>query len=287
LKILITGGCGFIGSHVLSQLLANGYAVKALRRPGSRPKIKLHKEPVWIEGDLVNCPEELFHDVDGLIHLAAAGVTALNDWDQAFRVNVFESLTFWRRAVESGIRNFIITGSCFEYGAAANLYDKIPAKAPLLPTGAYHASKAAATMAATALTAEHGLKTVVLRPFHIFGEGEAPSRFWPSLRSAALDGRDFPMTIGEQVRDFIPVETVAREYVEELEALPLLAPGKIKIRNLCSGQPTSLREFAQSWWTHWEAKGRLDLGRVPYREAEVMRYVGDPEKRALIANLLI
>lgn len=273
MKIFVTGGAGFIGSHVVKQSLAAGHTVTALRLQGEQAKISLPSEPDWVVGSLADDWRKHLSGCDAIIHLAAAGVNMQNlDWKQLFAVNVEQSLNLWLHAVEAGVKRFVICGSCFEYGRAAERYKCIPAGAPLEPTGPYHASKAAATMAALALSAEKNLELVVLRPFHVFGEGEASARFWPSLRKAALGGTDFPMTAGEQVRDFVPVETVAAAFVSALTRTDLKA-GDPKIENLGTGQPQTLRAFAEHWWRAWKATGQLLPGALPYRENEVMRYV--------------
>ena len=64
---------------------------------------------------------------------------------------------------------------------------------------------------------EHNLKTTLFRPFHTYGEGEAPNRFWPSLVNAAKKGEDFSMSSGEQVRDFSNVDFVASRICELLK----------------------------------------------------------------------
>ena len=208
-----------------------------------------------------------------LIHLAANGViNGLNDWDECFNVNVRQSLTLWRNAADVGVRRFIICGSCFEYGRSGERYEFIPVDAPLEPTGAYAASKASATMAALALAVEYKLELAVARPFHVYGEGEAESRLWPDLQRAARAGKDFSMTSGEQVRDFIRVEDVASAFVTQCTQTDM-TPGNPWIRNIGSGKPETVREFAERWWAHWEARGKLIVGAVPYRENEVMRYV--------------
>ena len=79
------------------------------------------------------------------------------------------------------------------------------------------------------------------------------------------------MTFGEQVRDFIPVEDVAQTFLSFLEKTPP-APGNPEIHNVGSGQPQTLREFAEFWWKKWGATGKLKFGEIPYREGEVMRY---------------
>lgn len=274
MKIFLTGGNGFLGSHVTRMLVAEGHEVVALRYPGT-PVVECGaaKQPIWIEGTLEDDFSAHLTGCSALLHLAAYGVNpAQNDWKECFRWNVTASLSIWLQAVAAGIRRFVIAGSCFEYGLSGERYEAIPVSAPLLPTKPYDASKAAATMAAHALAVDKGLELAVLRPFHIFGEGEAPTRFWPALRKAARDGEDFPMTEGEQVRDFVPVEFAAQRFVEALTDASIIA-GRPVIRNLGTGHPQSLRQFAEAWWKQWEAAGKLVCGAVPYRENEVMRYV--------------
>lgn len=271
MRVFVTGGCGFIGSHVLNELNRQDYETVALRRIGSSPCIDLDVQPEWVDGDLLVPLGEVLSCCDAVLHLAAAGVHALNDWDQCFEVNLHHSLSLWRQAVRFGVQRFVIAGSCFEYGKSALHYDRIPVEAPLMPTGAYHASKASATMAAIALASEHNLVMSILRPFHVYGEGEASLRFWPALKQAAIAGDDFEMTMGEQVRDFTPVKYVAKCFVDELREQ--LSPGDARIRNVGTGSIVSLAEFAVQQWKQLGATGRLKFGSVPYRENEVMRYV--------------
>lgn len=271
MTILVTGATGFIGRHFVRHALERGDTVVAVvRRPP--PPEPAHERVRWLcrsfpevrVGDIAGC--------DAMVHLAAHGVVdGMDDWERCFQVNVMESLALWRQAVTAGMRRFVICGSCFEYGRSGERYQQIPVDAPLEPTGAYHASKAAATMAALALAAEERLELSILRPFHVFGEGEAASRLWPALRAAALAGRDFPMTAGGQIRDFTPVDKVAAYFRHQ--AAQRVEPGQPKIENVGTGRPESVREFVQQWWTHWGARGRLQIGVLPYRQDEVMRYV--------------
>lgn len=272
-RIFLTGGTGFLGSHFLRQALLAGHEVFALRRPGSAPKLEPPTQPHWLDGKLTDDWTDLLRESDCLVHFAAAGVSMQEAaWSELFQINVLDSLHLWRAAALAGVRRLIISGSCFEYGSSGSQYDFIPANAPLMPTTAYGASKAAATVAALGLAVEQKLELLVLRPFHLFGEGEGDSRLWPSLRKAAIDGRDFPMTLGEQTRDFIPVESAAVAFLASLDRTDLTA-GVPQVENLGSGQAQSLLEFATFWWKHWQASGKLRPGELPYRADEVMRYV--------------
>jgi nucleoside-diphosphate-sugar epimerase len=112
----------------------------------------------------------------------------------------------------------------------------------------------------------------ILRPFTVYGEGQHDSNFWPSLQKAALAGEDFPMTSGEQIRDFVEVMEVALAFLQAATSADL-KPGEPVIRNVGTGVPQSLRAFAEAQWKAAGATGKLLPGAVPMRAHEVMRYV--------------
>jgi nucleoside-diphosphate-sugar epimerase len=273
MRIFLTGGTGFIGSHILQQALAAGHDVVALRRPGGEARIPLDQQPHWLDGGLADDWSEALASCEAFIHLAAYGVAdGSHDWEGCFQINVIDSLRLWRQAVAVGIRRFLIVGSCFEYGRSGERYDFIPVTAPLEPTTAYGASKAAATMAALALAVEEQLELLIARPFHVYGKGEAEGRFYPSLVTAALGDNDFPMTEGNQVRDFQPVEQAAKKLLNSL-ANCMPKAGTPKLMNLGSGFPQTLYAFAEGEWIKLHARGRLARGKIPFRENEIMRYI--------------
>lgn len=272
-KIFITGSNGFIGSHLVKKALADGHEVVGFRLPNHVEKIKILKQPIWVEGSLEDDLKPVLDGCDVVIHLAAYGVNPKYDsWQESFRWNVYASLNLWKQAHHVGIKRLVIAGSCSEYGRSAERYENIPCDAPLEPVNAYGASKAAATVAAMAYARENSMEVSVLRPFHIYGEGEGPSRFWPAIKKAALEGKDFPMTLGQQIRDFTPVELAAEKFLEHATKLSI-EPGKPIIQNIGTGKPKSLIEFAENLWNIFEAKGQLLPGKIPYRKNEVMRYV--------------
>ena len=208
-----------------------------------------------------------------LVHLAAHSANHPYDTlENCLRWNVVAPFRLFDTAIKAGIEHFIVAGSCFEYGESGGRFDFIPVDAPLEPTQSYPTSKAAASIAFCGLAREKNLRLLVLRIFQVFGEGELEIRLWPSLHRAALAGEDFPMTLGEQVRDFISVEQVAQVFVAAL-ARNDLEPGKPIIENLGTGHSQTLRQFAEHWWKHWNARGQLKFGALPYRPNETMRYL--------------
>lgn len=271
MRIFLTGGTGFIGSHFLNVAHAAGHEIVALRRPGSNPPISLASEPHWIEGTLADDHRGLLTKCDALVHLAAAGVSPQkSSWQKMFQINVADSIKLLHAAYESGIKHHIICGSCFEYGQSASRYDFIPVDAPLEPNTGYGASKAAASIGALAMARSCDLNLKILRPFQIFGSGQHTENFWPSLQKAALSGRDFSMTLGEQIRDFTPVHDVATAFVAALQSSGSQVPN---VKNIGVGKPQTLAEFAKHWWKYWNASGNLLIGKESYRPNEVMRYV--------------
>ena len=275
MKLFITGGTGLIGSHLLAQALDAGHEVRAIRRSeSSLPVIPLTHQPQWIESDLKGIKIGDLSGCDTLLHLAAYGVQTVENavWEKCIQTNVSDFQELMAKAIQAKIKNYVICGSCSEYGLSGLRYPEIPTDAPLEPTGAYHASKAAASAIAHAYAVQHSLQLAILRPFHVFGEGEAPQRLWPAIKKAALSGSNFPMTGGEQVRDFIHVSSAAAKFLEHA-IYPRTLPGEPQVFHVSEGKPQTIRKFAEYWWQHWGASGKIQFGAVPYRQNEVMRYV--------------
>ncbi|MEX8499219.1 NAD-dependent epimerase/dehydratase family protein [Leptothrix ochracea] len=275
MKLFVTGGTGFVGSHVLQQAVAAGHEVIALRRPGSQTRIPLDIEPTWLDGALDGDHREALRGVDVWVHLAShtpnppyAPLDACLYW------NVYAPIKLAQQALQAGVGRFIVAGSCFEYGRAAEGLDEIRTDTPLAPTLSYPSSKAAASQAFAGFAREHGVQLKLLRIFQVYGEGEQASRLWPSLRLAARSGADFPMSAGEQVRDFVDVVDVARQFIRHLDFDAHPSPkGEPSIHHIASGHPQTLLAFAQHWWAHWGATGKILPGAMPYRKHEIMRLV--------------
>jgi nucleoside-diphosphate-sugar epimerase len=277
MKIFLTGGTGFIGSHFLKQALSEGHNIMALRRSSaSTPRIPLMQDPQWLDRSMDEVTVEDLEGCHALVHLAAhTGNVPYDTLSNCLRWNLMSTLTLFEQARLAGIKRFVVAGSCFEYGKSGEHYEKIPTNAPLLPTNSYATSKAAASIALTQWAEEHRLSLDILRVFHVFGEGEAESRLWPTLRRAAKAGVDMPMTAGEQIRDFLPVEDVAMAFLDKAVELDTPEEG-VRIFNLSSGKCSTIRGFAEYWWQEWKAQGSLIFGRIPYRQGEVMHYAPGP-----------
>jgi nucleoside-diphosphate-sugar epimerase len=276
MRLFLTGGTGFIGSHVLTAALAAGHQVRALRRsPRSAPVIPLPRQPQWCEGDLSTLTAADLEGVEAVLHLASAGVSPKQvPWDELVQANVAGSLRLLERAAEAGVRRCVVAGSSHEYGNAARRFEAIPPDAPLEPLSPYGASKAAAFQLLRAFAIAQGLELFYGRIFSAYGEGQFEGNFWPSLRRAALAGDDLPMTSGRQVSDFIPVAEVATHLLAAC-ARPDVAVGVPLVVNIGSGVATSLLAFAEAEWGRLGSTGRLRHGVLPDRPDQIERYVPD------------
>lgn len=273
MKLFVTGGTGFVGSHFLRIALEEGHQVNALRRSPPGKNESAHPHLSWTIGDLASVSSELFQDCEALVHFAAhSSHYPYDSLENCLQTNLHDTLACFETAREAGVRRFYVAGSCFEYGRSAERFGRIPPTAPLEPTNSYATSKAAASVALLGWASIHQTELLIGRIFQVFGQGEPENRFWPDLKDAALAGADFPMTAGEQIRDFTPVEFVGRWFVNALEDEDL-PPGRPVVRHVGTGKPQTLRQFAEDWWKRLGATGQLIPGAQPYRDGEVMRYV--------------
>jgi nucleoside-diphosphate-sugar epimerase len=275
MKLFVTGGTGFIGSHFLQQALAAGHEVIAQRRPGSRPRLNLLQEPIWVDRALDQHFEDELIGCEVMVHFASHTPNPpYAPLDECLYWNVVATSRLLQQAAAVGVQNVLIAGSCFEYGTAAEGLEFVHPGTEMRPSLTYPISKAAATTACLGLARHLGLRMQVLRIFQVYGEGEAATRFWSSMRTAAFEGRDFAMSSGLQVRDFIDVCDVARQFLTALD-FSTIEPGRPVLRNIGTGKAQTLLEFAKGFWEAWGAKGQLMTGQVGLRPSELARLVAD------------
>ena len=275
MKLFVTGGTGFVGSHFLQQALAAGHEVIAQRRPGSRPRMPLTREPHWVDRALDQGFDIELAGCDAFVHLASHTPNPpYAPLDECLYWNVYATTRLLQQAAAQGVRDILVAGTYFEYGVAAEGQDFVHPATEMRASLTYPISKAAATTACLGLARHLSLRLQVLRIFQVYGEGESPARFWPSLRSAALDGSDFAMSAGVQIRDFIEVSEVARQFLSAL-AFDGVVPGQPQLRNVGTGRAQTLIDFARAWWGAWGATGLLIPGQVGLRQGELARVVAN------------
>ncbi len=276
-SFLITGATGFIGSALFRHLVDEGAPVWRMTRSSNHacsfPKARSIPSPVVV--DLATVSQEqlrrLLPEVDVVFHMAAGGVTDLSpDLNNLKAVNVSGTEKMLLAARDSGVRRFVYLGSCFEYGEGSNLSED----QELHPISHYAKTKAEASQAVVEASPFFEQGSVVLRPFMVYGPGEAPSRLVPYLIQNALTGQQIDLTGGEQTRDLVFISDVVQALLKASSMRNIQG----EVFNICSGHGVSIRTVADMVLQLTQSESKLKLGVLPYREHEAMSVVGSPEK---------
>lgn len=274
MNIFLTGGTGFIGSNFLKILEETSHSIVAIKRQGASPKFDTSNRNLkWLEKSFLQIGESDFNKIDIFVHLAAHSAnTPYDSLSQCIYWNVVTPLELFMKAYQSGVRKFLVTGTCFEYGLSCDDYEFIPTNAPLRPIGSYPSSKAMSSIAFQEFSRLPDVSLKYLRLFQVYGEGELETRFWPSLCKAAKDGRNFEMSSGIQVRDFINAQQVSERLLAEIETFTNKNIG-YNVLNIGTGEGMKLIDFANYWWNHLGAKGKLLTNSIPLRPTDIKRCV--------------
>ena len=270
MKIFITGGTGFIGSHLMNFLVQSDHEVIALCRNNSKCKIPINKSPLWLKKEL---SEVTLNDLQG-VHLATSGVSPqFATWNELTEINVNSSIKLIEMAKNAGVKRFIASGTCMEYGAKHS-FERIPPNAPLKPDNPYAASKVAGFQLINSFAIEENIELFYGRVFTAYGEGQFKRNLWPSLKNAAIKNKDFELQTGNDIRDFIPVEKVALHFFKALFRNDIQIK-KPKVVNIGTGEAKSIYEFASEEWNRFNAKGKLKVVKSPIKEIFCNKMVAD------------
>jgi UDP-glucose 4-epimerase len=249
---LVTGGAGFIGSHLVEGLAAHGVPVRVLDdfNTGLRENLAgVKPAPEIVEGDVAD-PATVSRAVQGasvVFHLAALASVqkSVEAPDQTHRVCALGTLNVLDAARRAGVRRVVYAGSSSAYGIPAG--DVQTEDDPLSPLSPYAAAKLAGELYAQAFAATYGLETVRLRFFNIFGprqRADSPYSGVIALFSDALLAGRTPTIYGDglQSRDF----TYVTDVVGALLAAAA-APGVSgKVYNIGTGRSVSVLDLVAS-----------------------------------------
>lgn len=277
MRILVTGGAGFIGAHLVATLVASGNEVLVLDnlRRGARGAVP--EGTRFVEGDLrdVETLRAAMRGAERVYHLAAQSnvLGAVADVDYSFTSNVVGTFNVLAAARGAGVARVVFSSSREAYGEV----DRLPVAEdrPMNPKNAYGASKVAGEVYCRVFQSAYGLDVSVVRLSNVYGAGDR-ERVIPLWLQRASRGEDRELYGGEQILDFVPVELVVaalqRAGETALEGQPV---------NIGSGKGTTLRALAARVSALPGAGGRLRV--LPARQAEVTRFVADVSRmRALL-----
>ena len=277
MKILVTGATGFIGNNVVLRLQARGHSVVAVARSEQRAStLSWYPETKFIACNIHSGGGELtaekFGYPDALVHLAWPG---LPNYKSLFHYEdtLFADYFFIKSLVEQGLKQVLVSGTCLEYGMQK---DCLTEDMPTFPNNPYALAKDTLRKFLQSLQKQMPFTLQWCRLFYMYGRGQNPGSLLAQLDSAIDRGdKCFNMSGGEQLRDFLPVEEIARRIASLAEHVE--SDG---IYNCCSGTPISIRALVEERIHERNAKIELNLGFYPYPDYEPMAFWGDAAKLA-------
>ena len=283
MRALVTGGAGFIGSHIVEELLRGGASVRVLDNfsSGKRANLASFQGDLEIQsGDLRDdeAVKAAMRAIDLVFHLAAfiSVPQSMLEPQECFAINVAGTVTLLEAARQAGVRKVVLSSSTAVYGNT----DKFPTgeEAPLKPLSPYALSKQVNELYARLYTQTFNLPVIALRYFNVYGPRQQPDSAYaaaiPIFAHRLVHGE--PITIfgdGKQSRDFIFVKDVVRA---NLLASESNAAGEAF--NICTGHETTLLDLLEglSEVSPLQPTVRFEAP----RPGDIYRSLGNPEKAA-------
>ena len=284
--ILVTGGCGFIGTHLCHALVEAGQRVRILDDLSTGKAAGIPPEADLIVGDVADAKAVAgaMAGVDGIVHLAAiASVAQCNrEWVRSHRTNQTGTLTVFDAAREAASPPLPVVwaSSAAVYGAARAL--PLAERTMPEPLSPYGADKLGGELHGRAAADIFGVANTALRFFNVYGPGQDPRSSYSGVISIFADrlAEGMAVTIdgdGQQTRDFIHVSDVVRGLVAALDRLMrrrrLGQPGSFDAINLCTGRAVTVAHLAQTLRELTGGQGTVAHG--PPRDGDVRDSVGD------------
>ena len=281
MKLLVTGGAGYVGSVCAAVLVEQGHEVVIVDDLSTGNADAVPDGAQFVDDDMISAARTLLGDgsFDGVLHFAAKSLVgeSVEAPEKYWYGNVVKTLDLLEVIRATGTPRLVFSSTAATYGEPESV--PIDEDAPTRPTNAYGATKLAIDHAITSYAAAHGLAATSLRYFNVagayagFGERHATeTHLIPLVLQVAAGtrpeilvyGNDWPTPDGTAIRDYIHVRDLADAHVL---ALQRAQPGSHRIVNLGNGTGFSVREVI-------ECCRRVTGHPIPARDVE--RRAGDP-----------
>lgn len=275
---LVTGGAGFIGSHLVDKLIDEGNKVLILDNFSDGKKENINSEATLIDGTILDreLVDKIFKEIDFCYHLAATASVqkSISNWIEVHTNNLTGSIIIFNSAAKYDVP-VIYASSAAIYGAP----EKTPISEddPKNPSSPYGLDKLCCEKQAKLFGKIDGLRSLGMRFFNVYGHRQDPSSPYSGVISIFADKikQNLPLKIygdGNQERDFIYVDDVvkgllnARDYVSR----------ESDVYNLCTGNAISVNDLATILFEIYEKK--VDIEYLPARDGDIYKSIGDPRK---------
>ena len=253
MNIFLTGGTGFIGKKFIKLAIKHGHKVFAISR-----KKKINKKNIkWLIGELDKPWSNYFKETDILVHLAAAGVDKNVNSQEIINTNVSKSSKLVMNAIQSGCKKFLIISSSSEYKPQlSKKFIELSLKSKRDPEDIYGKSKVIFSDFCKMIAKKKKIQVRLMRLFPVYGEGEKRNRLYPSLKKAALEGKNFIITNPNESRDFTNVNYVSRVILDALNFKKRRFK-YFQIFHISQKYTSTIKDFALIHWKKFKATGNI------------------------------
>jgi len=263
MHFIVTGGAGFIGSHVTEQLLSEDHYVTVVDNltTGNLNNLPEHPRLKFLEKDILACqPEDFSTPIDGIAHLAATP-SVTESWLQplaSHHNNLSATIAVIELCQALEIPRLVFTSSAAVYGNPVQL--PITETHPTSPISPYGLQKLVSEQYASLFAQQFGFSMVALRLFNVFGPRQAPNSQYSGVISIFVNAmrQGLPITIygdGTQTRDFVYVKNVANAFAKAL--ITSLTYGSCIVANVGTGKSISLVELVdilKTCFPQWQSE---------------------------------
>lgn len=283
-RVLVTGGAGFIGSHLVDGLLEAGYSVTVIDNESTGDRANLNTNARFVSGDVRNSDDlaTAFEPVpDAVFHVAgqASIQLAYSDPGADLEVNVAGTLAVLDQCLLRGVPRLVYASSMTVYGNPTRV--PTPESAPPNPVSFYGVTKYAAERYVHLTGARTDLRTNVavtsLRMFNVFGPRQSLSNPYQGVLAIFLGRllRGEPIQIhgdGEQTRDFVYIDDVVQAWIACLEKSAAVG----KVFNIGSGSPTSVNQLCDVILEQFgKSRQSFQVTSVPHQQGDVRASAAD------------
>ena len=278
-NLLVVGGSGFIGSSITEEALKQGYRVTV----ASKRNVPLEKQissvryisvDIANKNDLLNKLDK--NDFNYVVNLARYVDHAdfFDGGEEVVKVHLDGTRNLVSCIDKSNLIKYVQVGSSDEYGDNPSPQNEVQREQPISP---YSFAKTAVTHFLQMLHRTEGVPIVIVRPFLVYGPGQNNSRFIPQVIKGCISNDEFPVSKGEQLRDFCYI-------TDFVDATFLILKNKEtngKVINIASGDPVMIKEVINKI-VKYVGSGIPKFGKVKYRKNENMKLYADITKARVL-----
>ncbi len=264
MKILVSGATGFLGSNLVSKLLAGGHELHAVvRQTSSVEKMDSKVRHYTLTDDASALLEYMRQEkFDGVIHLATKflGTHKIDDISELIQTNVSFATTLLDAAVQTNVRWFINTGTVWQH-----FEDK-----QYSPANLYAATKQAFEIMVQFYTETSAIRFVTIELADTYGPGDTRPKIFSLWSKIGKTGEKMDMSPGEQLIDMSHIDDVAEGFVRMVTLLGSEVKLTSDLYSICAARKVTLRELALIFEKQSGMKLNIDWGKNPYRTREVL-----------------